>query len=308
MWFALLIGVALAVLDQRWRRLALAGAAVAAALVAWALVAGPLAQSLTRMDSVWLEAVAGKDSLFASQWPAWAWVANLALIGVLWWVHRRRVADGASSAADAALVWGATALVAFFLATFPLVVARVALPVQLQISRVFWLVDFLAIVYVLGAIRRERIAMAVASLLVLVSVGRGVYVMTVEHPERGLFDIQLAATPWEDAMAWVKRQPVDAHVLANPGHAWRYGTSVRVSAERDVFVEDVKDSAVAIYSRDVAVRYLERMRAIGDFPQLTGARARELARAYDLDYVVTEADLELPVAYRNEQFRIYSLR
>ena len=37
-------------------------------------------------------------------------------------------------------------------------------------------------------------------------------------------------------------------------------------------------------------------------------RARRSRARYDLDYLVTEADLPLPVAYRNEQFRIYSLR
>jgi hypothetical protein len=109
-------------------------------------------------------------------------------------------------------------------------------------------------------------------------------------------------------MAWVKQQPGDIHLLADPGHAWRYGTSIRVSAERDVLLEDVKDSAIAIYSREVAVRYLERLRAIGDFNELTADKARQLAGVYGLDYVVTEADLDLPVSYRNQQFRIYALR
>jgi hypothetical protein len=188
------------------------------------------------------------------------------------------------------------------------VVARFALPVQLQIPRVFWLVDFVAIVYAIGAIGRRRVAIAVASLLVAASVSRGVYVMTVEHPERGLFAIHLPESPWEGAMAWVRQQPVDTHVVADPGHAWRYGTSVRVSAERDVLVEDVKDSALAIYSRDVAVRYLERTRAIGDFNGLTADAARQLAARYDLDYLVTENDLPLPVSYRNQQFKIYALK
>jgi hypothetical protein len=180
--------------------------------------------------------------------------------------------------------------------------------VQLQIPRVFWLVDLVALSLAIGAIRRQRVAMAVAGALLLVSLSRGIYVMTIEHPERALFAIQLPATPWEDAMAWMKRQPLDVHVLADPGHAWRYGSSVRVSAERDVFLEEVKDSALAIYSRDVAVRYLDRTRAIGDFTQLTAARAGELADAYDLDYLVSEADLALPVAYRNAQFKVYSLQ
>jgi hypothetical protein len=260
------------------------------------------------MDPLWLEAVATKDSLLPSQWPAWAWAANLGLLVVLWWAHRRRQAHGMATAQDAAIVWGGTALVAVFLITFPAVVARFALPVQLQIPRVFWLVDFVALVYAIGAIRRERVAIAVAALLIAVSAGRGVYVMTVEHPERALFAVHLPATAWERAMTWVRQQPGDVHLLADPGHAWRYGTSIRVSAGRDVLVEDVKDSALAIYSREVAVRYLERMRAIGDFNELTADKARQLAVQYGLDYVVTEADLALPVSYRNQQFKIYALR
>jgi hypothetical protein len=96
-------------------------------------------------------------------------------------------------------------------------------------------------------------------------------------------------------------------VLADPGHAWKYGASVRVSAGRDVLLEDVKDSAIAIYSRDVAMRYLERTAAIGDFGQLNPQTARALAAKYDLDYLVAESDLDLPVVYRNSQFRIYAL-
>jgi hypothetical protein len=89
---------------------------------------------------------------------------------------------------------------------------------------------------------------------------------------------------------------------------WKYGTSVRVSAQRDVLLEEVKDSALAIYSRQVAERVVERTQAIGDFPSLTPEHAKELARRYDLDFLVTDADLDLPIAYRNRQFRIYSLR
>ena len=65
---------------------------------------------------------------------------------------------------------------------------------------------------------------------------------------------------------------------------------MRVSASRDVFLEDVKDSAIAIYSRDVAQRVVERAAALGDFTTLTPERARALATTYDLDYLVTEAD------------------
>jgi hypothetical protein len=131
--------------------------------------------------------------------------------------------------------------------------------------------------------------------------------MLVERPDRALVEVGLADTPWHDAMRWLRRQRLDTHVLADPGHAWKYGTSVRVSGERDVFIEDVKDSAMAIYSRDVAARLVERAAAIGDFSTLTRERALALAARYDLDVLVTDADLALPLAYRNQQFKIYNL-
>lgn len=308
MWFGVMIGVALAVLDVRFRRLAAAGTIAAAAVLVWAVTAGPLRASMTTMDALWLEAVAGKDSLFATEWPVWAWTANLAMVGILWWAHRRRGSRDLARPEDAAVVWGATALAALFLITLPLVVARVALPVQLQIPRVFWLVDAVATIYVIGAIRSERIATVLAAALLALSAGRAVYVLGIEHPERRLFAIHAGESSWESAMRWLRQQPPGTHVLADSGHAWKYGTSVRVSARRDVFVEDVKDSAIAIYSRDVAARYVERMEALGDFGSLTADRALGLAREYELDYLVTETDMALPLAYRNEQFSIYALK
>jgi hypothetical protein len=308
LWFSILIGVALVRLEPACRRLAIAGAIVVIAVGAWAFTAGPLRASMTQMEGVWLQAVATKDSLFASQWPVWAWLANLALLAVLWWAHRRRQRSHQATAEDDALIWGATALAAFFLLTLPLVVARLAFPVQLQISRVFWLVDVLATIYLLSLLVDRRAARAVAIVLVIVSVSRGAYIMLVERPDRALFSMHLAESPWEDAMRWLSRQPIDTHVLADPGHSWKYGTSVRVSATRDVFLEDVKDSAIAIYSRDVAYRVVERAAALGDFTTLTAEHARSLAAKYDLDYLVTDAALDLPERYENAQFRVYSLR
>ena len=312
LWFAVLIGVGLAVLDARFRRLAMAGGAIAGVALLAAVTIGPLRGALTTMDDTWLQAVASKDSLFATDWPVWAWAANLGLFALLWWAHRARARRGEAAAEDAALVWGATALVALFLVTLPLVAAGLSLAVQFQISRVFWLVDFLAFVYLIAAFAdspasKSRAAVVALALLVL-SAGRGTYVMLVEYPNRALFEVHLPDSPWEDAMRWMARQPPDVHVLADPGHAWKYGTSVRVSAERDVLLEEVKDSALAIYSRDAAVRFVERAPVLEDFPSLTAERARDLASRYDLDYLVTESDLALPTAYRNTKFRIYSLK
>jgi len=41
---------------------------------------------------------------------------------------------------------------------------------------------------------------------------------------------------------------------------------------------------------------------------MTPERAQTLAAKYDLNYLVTEQRLDLPTAYENTQFRIYSLR
>lgn len=312
-WFAGLLGVALAILKPTFRRLAGLAALTALATLLWGVSLGPLRAMSVTMDPVWLRAVASKDSLFADQWPMWAWLGNLGTLAVLWGAHLVRRRDGTATREDAALVWGATALVTVFIVTLPLVIARLSLAVEFQISRVFWLVDLLATVYLLAALSETRVrggrrAMWIATVLIALSTTRGLYIMLIEHPERALFAVSTPPSPWEDAMAWISRQPLDTHVLTDPGHSWKFGTSVRVSAGRDVFLEEVKDSAIAIYSRAVAERVVERTTAIGDFAQLTAERARALAAQYDLDVLVTEADLPLPLAYRNAQFRIYSLQ
>ena len=55
------------------------------------------------------------------------------------------------------------------------------------------------------------------------------------------------------------------------------------------------------------MRVVDRTSAIGDFGAMTAGHAQELARRYDLNYLVTEVPLPLPEVYRNEQFRIYAL-
>ena len=312
LWFALLAGVAIVILDRRWRTALLPLAALGLAVAVWVLATGLLRGRLETMDGVWLQAVASKDSLFASQWPPRAWIANLGLVAVLWLAHLQRRRLGRATPEDAALVWGTTALAAVFLVTLPAVSAGVALFVQLQIPRVFWLVDVVATIYAVGVVAETsastiRRAVVLATILGAVAIGRGVYIMLVERPDRALFAVHLPNDAWQDANAWLARQGRTTHVLADPGHGWKFGTSVRVASELDVLIEEVKDSAVAIYSRNVATRLVDRTAAIGDFSALTAERARELARRYDLDYLVTVAEMPLPEAYRNAQFRVYSL-
>ena len=96
-------------------------------------------------------------------------------------------------------------------------------------------------------------------------------------------------------------------MLADPSHAWRHATSVRVAAGRDVYLEEMKDAAMAMYSRRVAMRVAERLVAMDDFDGLTPASARALADRFGLDVLVTERVLDLPLAYRNARFSIYRL-
>ena len=314
LWFMVLVGTALVVQDQWWRKAAVPAALAAALVCAWLALSGALQDRLVTMDAVWLQAVATKDSLFASQWPASAWAANLGLVAALWGANMMRRRSGQATPQDAALVWGATALAALFLVTLPPVSAGVALFVQLQIPRVFWLIDVVATIYVIGALAESipgataRRAAVVAAVLGLVAAGRGAYVMLVERPDRALFAMHLQHDAWQDAMEWLKRQDRRVHVFADPGHSWKFGTSVRVGAERDVLLEEVKDSALAIYSRDVAARVVERTGAVDDFTALTPEKARALAMRYDLDYLITATEMPLSEAYRNGTFHVYALR
>jgi hypothetical protein len=312
LWFATLIGVALIVCDRRLRPILLGAGAVAVVAGAWAVTSGPLAGALVPIDPAWRALLETKDTLFAHQWPLSAWLANLGTAAVWAWAYCERRRRGVATSVDTGLAAGGAALLMLFLVTLPLSASGVWLFVELQISRVFWVVDFMATVYVLSALElrsaRRRVLRAVALTLAVLSVARGMYILQVERAERSLFAFRIAPSPWKEAMDWLDGTPLDTHVLADPGHAWKYGTSVRVAARRDVFHEDVKDTALAIYSRDVAMRVIDRSRALGAFDTLTAAEARQLAARYDLDYLVTTAPLDLPVAHRNTQFTVYHLK
>ena len=304
-WFAMLIGAAAFVAWPRWRTALGAIAVAGAAASIWAIAAGPLAARAVVMDAAWLSAIASKDYLFPHEWPAYAWIANL-LPAVIAAAALWRARD--LSPELRGLLAGALALTAFFLATLPFVAMRYALAVQMQIPRVFWLVELLAFVVIARAGSRRSFAVgrAVAIFFLVVSVARGGAVLFGEKDGR-LVSIDLPSGDWMEAMTWLRSQRVDIHVLADPEHAWRYESSMRVAAERDVFHEDVKDAALAMYDRDVALRVVERRALTSDFPSRPLAELRSLARAYGLDYLVSDERYDLPVMYENATFRIYRL-
>jgi hypothetical protein len=313
LFFAVWVGVALAVNEPRQRRPLLA-VTVAGAVVGVALLAiGTL--SLRPMDRDWIAALADKDYIFPTDWPLDAWVLNLAYPAVVcagFWLRRRQ---GVLRPGETGLVIGCLALVAMYLASWPLLVVRSALAVQLQLSRVFWLVDLLAFVYVawfaveagsrMVSTRRGPLVLAA---VVLLAAGRGWYVLRHDHPGRPLIEVDLPADEWTDVGRWLRdHTPHDAQLLADPGHAWRFGTSLRVSAERDVFIEDVKDIAIGMYDRRIALRNMERRAALGDYFSLSPAQFQTLAARYDLQYLVTDRVEPFTEVYRNARFHVYRL-
>jgi hypothetical protein len=315
-WFAVLIGVACLSLDRHARRLSAAAIVIALTAAVWMAASGRLQPLMAPIDSAWFDVISTKDSLFPTDWPAWAWMANLALPAALLAIHRWRGRLGTRTVEDEALVKGAVTLTCLFLISVPFVAARWTLPTQLQISRVFWLIDFVTLMYGVALVAelsrrpRSRISLRVATAAVLaVSVARGAFVMLSERSERPLFQVTLPASDWTAAMNWLATQPVDVQVMADPGHVLLYGSSVRVAAHRDVVLEDAKDTAVALYSREIAQRVGERRASLADFARLSSERAVTLSRQYEVDYLVTAGSpLPFPVAYANATFRIYDMR
>jgi hypothetical protein len=284
------------------------GAAVTAVLLL-----GPLAGRFGRIDAEWLAAIGPKD-LFPLRWPIDVWVTNLLPLPVIagaWW---RRRAAGLLVPGETPLVVGAFALFALFLLWLPFDVAHVALAVQLQFSRVLWLLDLFATVYLVwwlaeGQAARLRSRPVVVLLtLALLSFARGGYTTFVEFPERRLFAVDIQHPDWRDAMAFARTTDPGSGWLADPIHAAKYGASVRAAGYRDVLLEALKDHAIAIYDRPTAMRVAERENALRELQWDTPAGARELARRYALDYLVVDHPLDLPLVHRSGSLYIYKIR
>ena len=333
LWFVILLGVAAFVAHPAARRplLLLSSAALPVVLV---LLAGALRDQLDVMSPAWTALLESKDYLLATQWPMLTWFANLGLAAVIVAAYDYRRSLGVTVPREEGLVAGGMALLALFLVSVPLASLGVALVVQLQFSRVFWLLDVVAIAYAawfvvesplaqrdkapLGDETRDapcrhgatrvRIRRAAFAVVVLASLARGSYVTLVERADHALIEIDLPESEWTHVMQWAGQRPVGTNFLADPGHAWRYGSSVRAASGRDVYLETVKDIGIAIYSRAMAERVSSRLAELGDFAALKAAHARWLARRHDLDYLITEHDIALPLVHRRGRLAVYDLR
>jgi hypothetical protein len=204
------------------------------------------------------------------------------------------------------------ALVLLFICWLPFDAAKVALAVQLQTARVFWLLDVFATIYLvwwlaegLGASPRPVV---VAALLLALSLGRGAYSCFIEFPDRRIFAVDIQHADWRDAMAFAATTDPASGWLADPIHAAKYGSSLRAAGHRDVLIEELKDRAIAMYDRSVALRINDRERALAVLRWDTPDGARGLARRFGLDYLVIDRELDLPLVHRSGTLYIYRLR
>jgi hypothetical protein len=313
LWIAIWLAVALLVTEPRLRLPIIAIGAAAAVAGAWALSTGPLAGRLVTMDAEWLEALAEKEYLFPLRWPMSAWLLNLGYVPIIWLVYRRRAAAGVAHAREKGLVYGCLALVIVFAVALAFNQARVALAIQLQPARVFWMLDFLALVYLVwlaaeGAQPSSQWRARVGFLVVVaLSAARGAYVMRIEFPSRPLFEAGVPGD-WGAVARWAEFTPRGTGWLVHPNHASKYGTSFRMAAGRDVFVEAVKDAAIGMYDRSIALRTRDRQRMVEEFDQLSPERAHEIGAAANLDYLVTESPTALPLAFQSGALHVYRLR
>ena len=314
LWFGAALAAAVGWQMGARKAAALAGSGILVVAIVVASV-DRLRWRVSAMDGAWVAVLGDKDYLFLSGWPAYAWLLNLAYPAVLWLIYRRRDTMGLTVPGEPALIAGCIALAGIFVISVPFNLAEVALAVQLQVNRVFWLLDAVVSLYIAWWIasdvfrHRFRAAAVVAAVLVGLSMARGAYIVVVDNGGR-LVTTDLEPSAWTDAMRWLRTQPSSWHVFADPLHAVTLGPSVRVAAERDTLLESNKDSALAMYDRTVAMRLAERERAVGDFSSLRLEDIRRLARTYGLDVLVDRntRQFELPILYRNAEFNIYDLR
>jgi hypothetical protein len=264
------------------------------------------------MDAEWLAAIGPKD-LFPLAWPNNVWFTNLVALPIIALVWRQRRIENRLVPGETALVAGAFGLFVLFLCWLPFNIAHVALAVQLQLSRVCWLLDVFGTVYLIwwmaesGSPSRRRPAIVACAVLAL-TLTRGMYSGFVEFPDRALFAVDLRHDDWRDAMAFARTTDPASGWLADPLHAAKYGASLRAAGRRDVLLERLKDHAIAIYDRPIAMRVAERERVLSTIAWDTPDGARALARQYGLDYLVIDRVLDLPLVHQSGSLYIYRIR
>src|SRR5207244_271205 len=151
------------------------------------------------------------------------------------------------------------------------------------------ILDFLATMYLVWwIVERLRWRVLGTAAIVACSIGRAAYSSFIDFPDRPIFAVDIRPADWRDAMAWAQTTDPGSGWLADPAHAVKYGSSVRAAGHRDVLLEDVKDRALAMYDRTIAMRVADRERALRTLGWDTPEGALALARRYGLDYLVID--------------------
>jgi hypothetical protein len=268
------------------------------------------------MDDAWLEVLGSRRYLFTANWPLSAWIVNLAPAAAVLVIYLVRLKRGLVSAGERGVVVGAAVLLIIFFLTLPFVGARVAIAIQLQISRVLWPIEFLATVYLIWAVaegpwlpsRWTRMTpVLLVAVLAAASTARGIYILAVET-HRPLVRVDLPDGDWQRIATWARSStPENAHFLIDPTDVDREGVSFRVAAGRDVFIEPSKDPSIAMYSRAIAMRVKERQAALPDFALVTSTMARDVAARYGLTHLVTVREYPFPMLFKSGRLHVYSL-
>jgi len=177
---------------------------------------------------------------------------------------------------------------------------------------VFWLLDVFATVYLIWWLAEgrpgARTPALVAGIVIVLSRARGAYACFIEFPGRPLFAADVQHDDWRDAMAFAQATEPGSGWLADPLHAAKYGSSLRAAGRRDVLIEPLKDHAIAIYDRSIAMRVADRERALSVLAWDTPDGARALARRYGLDYLVVDHPVDLPLVHQAGSLFVYKLR
>ena len=236
LWFVMLVGVAGLVADPAARRPILI--VVAALLpVTVVLLVGGFREQLDVMSPSWSTLLESKDYLLATQWPMMTWFANLGLAAIIAAVYDYRLSLGMATCRETGIVAGCLVLLALFLVSVPLASIGVALVVQLQFSRIFWLLDVVAIAYAAwlvvesplavrgrGLLRstaarllQPRVRRAAIALIVLASLTRGSYVTFVERAGHPLIEIRPAGVGVDRGDAMGRRTPRGHQLPDRPG-------------------------------------------------------------------------------------------
>ena len=268
------------------------------------------------MDDVWLQAVASKDSLFATEWPLSAWAVNLGTLGVLWLAYRCRAARGRAGAEERGARVGRHRA----RRGVPRDAARRGrarrLPgaaADLRACSGWW--TSWPPSCLVGAAGRRRVAHAARAArrlrpcLAALAAGRGAYILFVEHPERALFaDCTCRRRRGTRRCAWLAPSARRTRTCS-PTRATR-GVTAPACASAPTATSSSKRPRTRRWPSTRATSPCASSSASARSATsrpLHRPTSQRLGERYGLTHVVTAGRLPLPLVFENAEFRVYAL-